>query len=97
MKFVLIDSIRYFVFVIRILLFARAILSWFILASPGIARSPIIRIIYTFVEPILYPVRLLLRKLFRTRQMPLDLAALIVFWLIGIVGDFLINLIWILL
>jgi len=97
MRFVLIDSIRYFVFIIRALLFARVILAWFIMAAPSIARSAIIRLIYNFTEPLLSPVRRLLRKVLGARYMPIDLSALIVFWLIGIIGDFLISIIVILL
>ncbi|MEA4824864.1 MAG: YggT family protein [Clostridiaceae bacterium] len=64
---------------IEVLLFLRAILSWF----PLRADSPVIQFVTVTTEPLLMPVRMLLYRVFPgLRRFPFDISFIIVFILI---------------
>ena len=51
-------ALSYFFDIIRIMLFARVLLSWF----PMLHGSPIVRLLFNITEPILAPIRNLIQK-----------------------------------
>ena len=53
---------------LQVLLFLRAIMSWF----PRGGDSPLVRFLYMTTEPVLMPVRTLLRRFEGLRRLPFD-------------------------
>jgi len=72
--------------VIQILLFIRAILSWF---PRDNKMSGIMEIIYAVTEPVLLPVRTLLHKIPGMNRFPLDFSVIIVYMIIELLMSFL--------
>ena len=72
---------------IQLLLFARAILSWF----PIGGTNPVVRFLYMATEPFLTPVRSLLRRFEFLRRMPFDFSILVVYFLIELLISLLSN------
>lgn len=90
MKLILIDSIYYFGMILRGLIFVRVITSWFIINR----KNAFFMLPYTLTEPLISPVRFILRKIFPSMQyMMVDFSTLIVYLLIGFIRDFLIRII----
>ncbi len=65
---------------LQVLLFLRAILSWF----PRGGDSALVRFLYMATEPVLMPVRTLLRRIEPLRRVPFDFSFLIVIILVEI-------------
>ncbi len=72
--------------VIEILLFARAILSWF--PNDG-KMSGVMELLYSLTEPILLPIRTLLFKIPGMNRFPLDFSVIIVYIIIEVLMSFL--------
>jgi len=72
--------------VIQILLFARAILSWF---PHDNKLSGIMELLYNLTEPVLLPVRTLLFKIPGMNRFPLDFSLIIVYMIIELLMSFL--------
>lgn len=84
MKFILVRAINWFADVLIMLLFARAILSWFA-RDPYSTVGKIYMVTIRLTEPIVTPARALLRKLNLDTGM-LDLSVFLAFFLVQIVA-----------
>ena len=70
---------------LQLLMFIRAILSWF----PVNEDSVFLRFVYMVTEPVILPVRILLDKFGWFEGMPIDMAFLITFLLLSMIRMFL--------
>ena len=68
----------------QLLLFLRAILSWF----PMVQIGRLNEFLYYATEPLLSPVRRFLQRFEVLRSLPIDFSVLIVFILLEVVSDF---------
>jgi len=85
----LIFLVRFINFVLNIytfLIIARAIISW---VNPD-PYNQVVRILDKLTEPVLYPIRKLLRRV--TGNLPMDFSPIIAIVLIQIAGSFLIRI-----
>ncbi|MDP4108964.1 MAG: YggT family protein [Bacillota bacterium] len=65
---------------LELLLFVRAILSWF----PNFSQGPIFSFVYFTTEPVLAPIRKLLMRIQTLRSMPLDFSIIVAYLIIEI-------------
>ena len=70
---------------LQLLMFIRAILSWF----PVNEDSAFLRFVYMVTEPVILPVRILLDRFGWFEGMPIDMAFLITFLLLSMIRMFL--------
>ncbi len=70
---------------LQLLMFIRAILSWF----PVNEDSAFLRFVYMVTEPVILPVRILLDKFGWFEGMPIDMSFLITFLLLSMIRMFL--------
>ncbi|MCL2576548.1 MAG: YggT family protein [Defluviitaleaceae bacterium] len=88
MNHILADAVGVFFTALYVMLFARIILSWFPMRD-----SRLMELLYAFTEPILAPVRNLLRRSpLGGPGMVLDFSPLIVFLLLRIVGNAIVGI-----
>lgn len=73
---------------LEVLLFVRAIMSWF----PNFSQSKIASFVYFTTEPILAPVRSMLMRISALRNMPVDFSIIAAYLLIEIVKQLLVSL-----
>jgi len=73
--------------VIELAFLLRAVLSWFQDGS-GDFISTAYEVMYTFTEPFVIPMRMLLDRFSFARSMPIDLAFFFTFLLISLIGTF---------
>lgn len=66
---------------IQLMMFVRAILSWF----PGADDSSISEFLYNVTEPVIMPARNLLERIPSLRNFPIDISFLVTFILLSIV------------
>ena len=87
---ILIDAVVMFFTFLRFLLLARVILSWVTMGRGG--GGPITNIVFNLTEPLLAPVRSILNKSpLGGPGMMLDFSVIIVFLLIPVVQNIIIN------
>ena len=72
--------VSYFLRFFQIMLFIRAIVSWF----PIDRGSKLVELLIFFTEPLLMPVRNFLRKFPALRQLPIDFSMIIVYFILEI-------------
>jgi YggT family protein len=82
----LIKLVNFVLNIYTFLIIARAIISW---VNPD-PYNQVVRILDKFTEPVLYPIRKLLRRV--TGNLPMDFSPIIAIVLIQIVGSFLIRI-----
>lgn len=82
-------SLYYFHRFIYLLLFARAIMSWVVMANRN-ARNPLVVLLYDMTEPILYPMRALFDRLGLNRGM-IDFSFLATLFALEIIFKYLIS------
>ena len=72
-------------FIVQMLMFARAVLSWIVMDDDGPVLGPIMNFLYAVTEPLIYPVRMLLERIPALRNMPIDLSFMVTFMLLSAV------------
>lgn len=82
-------SLYYFHRFIYLLLFARAIMSWVVMANRNV-RNPLVILLYDMTEPILYPMRALFDRLGLNRGM-IDFSFLATLFALEIIFKYLIS------
>ena len=91
MIFILIQAVEYFAWFLRMLIFARIILSWI----PIGRGSAAVRLIYSTTEPLLAPIRSLIQKSpLGGPGMMLDFSPIILFILIQVASNVIIQFLW---
>ncbi len=83
MLFGIFQGISYFLTIVRYLLLAYCVLSWFMPPYRGIMKT-----LSRFVDPLLRPIRNVLYRF--ANRMPIDLSALIAFFLLELLS----RLVW---
>lgn len=76
--------IRYFLFVLEVAMFVRAVLSWF----PGGEDSVLERFLRIITEPFILPIRFIFDKFGWGSDLPIDLPFFVTLILISIVSAF---------
>ena len=79
--YVLIDFVNIALSVLQLMMFARAILSWF----PMDEENALIRFLYGVTEPIITPVRNFLSRFSFFQSIPIDISFIVVFMIISLV------------
>ncbi|MHC1694462.1 MAG: YggT family protein [Eubacteriales bacterium] len=83
--YVIVNFVNFILTVLQILMFARAIISWF----PMEEENKITSFLYASTEPIIVPVRNILSRFSFFNSMPIDMSFLVAFILIGLVQNLL--------
>jgi len=90
MIYVLVDSINTFFWVLRLMLLVRIILSWF----PVGLNNKFVSILFSFTEPVLAPVRNMLRRSpLGGPGMVIDFSPLIVIILLELVRNIIVSIV----
>ena len=90
MTYVLVDSINTFFWVLRLMLLVRIILSWF----PVGLNNKFVSILFSFTEPVLAPVRNMLRRSpLGGPGMVIDFSPLIVIILLELVRNIIVSIV----
>lgn len=83
--YIFVSFVNTLLFIVQMLMFARAVLSWIAMDDDGPVLGPIMNFLYAVTEPLIYPVRMLLEKIPALRTMPIDLSFMVTFMLLSAV------------
>ena len=83
--YILINLVDTLLFLVQMMMFARAILSWMPMDDDGPVLGPIMNFLFAVTEPIIFPVRTLLEKIPALRTLPIDLSFMVTFMLLSTV------------
>jgi len=83
--YVFVNFVNGMLFIVQMLMFARAVLSWIVMDDDGPVLGPIMNFLYAVTEPLIYPVRMLLERIPALRNMPIDLSFMVTFMLLSAV------------
>ena len=72
-------------FIVQMLMFARAVLSWIAMDDDGGVLGSVMNFLYAVTEPLIYPVRMLLDKIPALRALPIDLSFMVTFMILSAV------------
>lgn len=87
--YILYNCVFYFLMVLEFCMLIRALLSWFITDE----ESGIVRFFFYVTEPVIFPVRALLERSEKIRNLPIDISFLVTLLLLSLIESLLTALI----
>ncbi|MBQ4574500.1 MAG: YggT family protein [Clostridia bacterium] len=76
--YIIVGGVRFFLYALELMMFARAILSWIIPETD----SPIVGFLVMMTEPVIFPIRALLSRIEAFNAFPIDISFMVAYMLL---------------